>query len=106
MENVITPEIMAIIVPSVLAGIGFLGKYVLNKRDEAQKRVFEQRDKDKEDIKNRIVKLEKKATRFENQLHNVMGMIIKCEDPECPTKKILANYWEKENGNENEDSKN
>ena len=97
MEELITPAIGTTIVAAVIGGVRYLVKYILNKRDEAQKKVFEERDKERAEIKERINKVEKKADKTEKQLHNVIGMIIKCDDPDCPTKKVLANYWNKEN---------
>lgn len=81
-------EIILAIVTAVVSGIGYLTKYILNKRDEAQKRVFEQRDKDKAQIKADITELKK-------DVRNISAIVLKCDNPDCQAKKMLAEYWEK-----------
>jgi len=81
-------EIMLAIIGAVVSGIGYLTKYILNKRDEAQKRVFEQRDKDKAQIKADIAELKK-------DVRNISAIVLKCDNPDCRAKKMLAEYWEK-----------
>jgi len=81
-------EIMLAIIGAVVSGIGYLTKYILNKRDEAQKRVFEQRDKDKAQIKADIAELKK-------DVRNISAIVLKCDNPDCQAKKMLAEYWEK-----------
>lgn len=81
-------EIILAIVTAVVSGIGYLTKYILNKRDEAQKRVFEQRDKDKAQIKADITELKK-------DVRNISAFVLKCDNPDCQAKKMLAEYWEK-----------
>lgn len=96
MENLITPGIVTTIVAAVISGIAYIVKYILNKRDEAQKRVFEQRDKDKEEIKGNIATLQKDVKTLKRHVHNVSAMVLKCDNPDCPTKQKLAEYWDKE----------
>lgn len=81
-------EIILAIVTAVVSGIGYLTKYILGKRDEAQKRVFEQRDKDKAQIKADITELKK-------DVRNISAIVLKCDNPDCQAKKMLAEYWEK-----------
>lgn len=81
-------EIILAIIGAVVSGIGYLTKYILNKRDEAQKRVFEQRDKDKAQIKADITELKK-------DVRNISAIVLKCDNPDCQAKKMLAEYWEK-----------
>lgn len=81
-------EIILAIITAVVSGIGYLTKYILNKRDEAQKRVFEQRDKDKAQIKADITELKK-------DVRNISAIVLKCDNPDCQAKKMLAEYWEK-----------
>lgn len=81
-------EIILAIVTAVVSGIGYLTKYILRKRDEAQKRVFEQRDKDKAQIKADITELKK-------DVRNISAIVLKCDNPNCQAKKMLAEYWEK-----------
>lgn len=81
-------EIILAIVTAVVSGIGYLTKYILKKRDEAQKRVFEQRDKDKAQIKADITELKK-------DVKNISAIVLKCDNPDCQAKKMLAEYWEK-----------
>lgn len=81
-------EIILAIITAVASGIGYLTKYILNKRDEAQKRVFEQRDKDKAQIKADITELKK-------DVKNISAIVLKCDNPDCQAKKMLAEYWEK-----------
>lgn len=81
-------EIILAIITAVVSGIGYLTKHILNKRDEAQKRVFEQRDKDKAQIKADITELKK-------DVRNISAIVLKCDNPDCQAKKMLAEYWEK-----------
>lgn len=81
-------EIILAIITAVASGIGYLTKHILNKRDEAQKRVFEQRDKDKAQIKADITELKK-------DVRNISAIVLKCDNPDCQAKKMLAEYWEK-----------
>lgn len=80
-------EIILAIITAIVSGIGYLTKYILNKRDEAQKRVFEQRDKDKAQIKADITELKK-------DVRNISAIVLKCDNPDCQAKKMLAEYWE------------
>lgn len=96
MEDIFSPAIVTTIVTAAIGGIGFLVKYVLNKRDENQKRVFEERDKDKAEIKENIATLQKDVKNLKRHVHNVSAMVLKCDNPNCPTKEKLAEYWEKE----------
>lgn len=96
MDNIVTPAIVTTIVTAIIGGIGYLTKYILNKRDEAQKRVFEERDKDKEEIKGDIDNLKSDVKSLKRHVHNVSAIILKCDNPDCPTKAKLAEYWEKE----------
>lgn len=84
------------IVTAIIGGIGYLVKYILNKRDENQKRIFEERDKDKAEIKENITNLQSDMKKVKKHLKDVSAMVLKCEHPDCPTKKILADYWERE----------
>lgn len=81
-------EVILAIIGAVVSGIGYLTKYILGKRDEAQKRVFEQRDKDKAQIKADITELKK-------DVRNISAIVLKCDNPDCQAKKMLAEYWEK-----------
>lgn len=81
-------EVILAIIAAVVSGIGYLTKYILRKRDEAQKRVFEQRDKDKAQIKADITELKK-------DVRNISAIVLKCDNPDCQAKKMLAEYWEK-----------
>lgn len=81
-------EVILTIIGAVVSGIGYLTKHILNKRNEAQKRVFEQRDKDKAQIKADITELKK-------DVRNISAIVLKCDNPDCQAKKMLAEYWEK-----------
>lgn len=79
-------EVIILIITSVCGGIGWLVKYILNKRDENQKRIFEKRDKEREEIKKDISDLKK-------DVRNISGIILDCDKEGCVTKKKLAEYW-------------
>lgn len=96
MEGIFSTEVVLAIITAVSGGVAYLAKYILNKRDEAQKRVLEQRDKDKAEIKENITNLQNDMKNVKKHLRNVSAMVMKCEHEDCPTKKILADYWEKE----------
>lgn len=96
MEGIFSTEVVLAIITAVSGGVAYLAKYILNKRDEAQKRLFEQRDKDKAEIKGNITNLQNDMKTVKKHLHNVSAMVMKCDNPDCPTKKKLAEYFEKE----------
>lgn len=82
-------ETIGIILGSATALLGGIWKAVqwfINKRDEAQKKVFERRDKEREEIKKDISDLKK-------DVRAISGIILDCDTPKCETKKKLAEYW-------------
>lgn len=84
-------EIVLAIIGAVVSGIAGVWKAIqwfIERRDEQQKKVFEQRDKDKAQIKADITELKK-------DVRNISAIVLKCDNPDCQAKKMLAEYWEK-----------
>ena len=82
-------EVILALIGTASAGIAGLWKAIqwfINKRDEAQKKVFERRDKEREEIKKDISDLKK-------DVRAISGIILDCDTPKCETKKKLAEYW-------------
>lgn len=84
--------IVAPIVSALIGGAAWLVKYILNKRDENQKRIFEERDRDKQHIKDTIEKLEVKVENTSKELKNMQALIIGCEHEDCPNRARLRDY--------------
>lgn len=94
-----TELITSVIVPiitAVIGGIGWLVKRYFDKKEEEQKRIFEQRDKDKAEMKDDI-----KQVRADVDF--LLGAVIGCDRPDCPTKKVVAEYIKNRNHGTKED---
>lgn len=93
MEGIFSTEVVLAIIAALSAGIGYLGKWFLNKRDEAQKRVFEQRDKDKAEIRENIETLKGEVADVKKDVRDISAIILECDNPSCTAKKKLAEHW-------------
>ena len=94
--EVLPTEILMTVVTAVIGGVAWLVKRYFNKKDEQQKRIFDERDKDKQEIKENIKNLQSDVKTMKRHLTVVSAMVLKCDNPDCPTKKELAAYLEKE----------
>lgn len=73
------------ILSAMIGGVAWYTKHFIEKRDEAQNKVFEQRDKDKAEMKKDISDLKK-------DVNNMIGIVLSCDKPDCPSKKLLGEY--------------
>ena len=96
MENLFSTEVILAVLSAIAGGVAWLVKHYIAKKDEEQKRIFEERDRDKQEIKQNIKDLQSDVKEVKKHLRNVSAMVLKCENPECPTKKALADYWERQ----------
>lgn len=104
MENFFSTEVILAIIGAVsagLTGIAGLVKWVLNRRDEAQKKVFEARDKDKSEMKEDINALKGEVKGLKRHVNNLIAIVLKCKNQECPSKESLAAYLENSEKEEN-----
>lgn len=92
MENLLSTEVVLALIASVGGGIAWIVKYILNKRDENQKRVFAERDRDKQAIKDDIASLKNEVKETRNELKDFQAMIVGCEHPDCPNRMKMRDY--------------
>lgn len=92
MDGIFSTEVVLALIGSLGGGVAFIVKYILRKRDENQKRIFEERDKDKQEIRNTINKLEVKVDSTSRELKNMQALIIGCEHEDCPNRLRLRDY--------------
>lgn len=96
MSTELITSVIVPIVTAVIGGIGWLVKRYFDKKEEEQKRIFEQRDKDKAEMKNDIKQLRQ-------DVDYVIGAVVGCDHADCPTKKAVADYLKNRNHGTKED---
>lgn len=94
--------IIAPLVTAVIGGIGYLVKYFLNKRDKKHEEEIKERNRRRDEIEQRLTKTEEKQEATEKKLNNVIGIVVGCDNPECPTRGKLAKFISTMNGKEAE----
>ena len=95
MENLFSTEVMLAVVgifATIISGIGWLIKHFIQKRDERQQKVFEERNKERTKIEDRVTKLERKTELQDKHIRNITVISMKCDKPDCPTKNAVAAY--------------
>lgn len=88
-ETAIT-YIIAPIVTAVIAGVGYLVKYILNKRDKKHEEEIEERNKRRDEIESRLTKAEKRQELTERKLSSMIVAVAGCEHSDCPTRTKLG----------------
>lgn len=85
------------LVTAIIAGIGWLVKYILAKRDKRHEEEIEERNRRRDEIESRLTKAEQKQAEAEqkqaetdNKLSSVIVAIAECEHQNCPTRAKLA----------------
>lgn len=78
------------LVTAIIAGIGFLVKHILNKRDERHREEIEERDRRRDEIEKSINELKKDNLKLQAEL-------LGCENPDCPAKRVMADYYRTKN---------
>ena len=84
--------IISPIVLAVISGIGFLTKYILGKRDEKHREEMEDRNRQRDEIKERQNIQEEKINNIERDLLKAQSLMMSCEHQECKVKDLWANY--------------
>ena len=95
MEGIFSTEVVLAIVgifATIVSGIGWLVKHFIQKRDERQKTIFEERNKERTKIEDRVTKLEKKTEIQDKHIRNITVLAMKCTHPDCKTKDAVAEY--------------
>lgn len=82
--------IIAPLVTAIIAGIGWLVKYILAKRDKRHEEEIEERNKRRSEIEERLTKSEQRQERTDKKLNNLMVAVAGCEKEDCPTRKKLG----------------
>lgn len=85
------------LVTAVIGGVGYLVKYLLNKRDKRHEEEIEERNKRRDEIEQRLTKAEKRQEQTERKLNSVIGIVIGCDHSDCPTRGKLAEFMKAEN---------
>lgn len=90
MNEITITYIIAPIVTAVIAGIGYLVKYILNKRDKKHEEEIEERNKRRDEIEQRLTKAEKRQELTERKLSSMIVAVAGCEHSDCPTRTKLG----------------
>ena len=85
MEDTTVTYVVAPIVTAIIAGIGWLVK-----------RYFAGRDADKAEMKQDIENLKADVKKTNKKLNDITSIVIGCEHPDCPSRKLLSDYMKKE----------
>ena len=91
------------IVMAVIGGIGWLVKYMLNKRDEKRQHELDQLDKKRKDEiderNKRRDQIEADIREFKNDIkelktdiQSMQAIIVGCPHENCPSRQLLADY--------------
>lgn len=83
--------VVGTLLTAVIGGIGWLVK-----------RYFDKRDEDKAEMKKDIAAAKADIKKTRRQFKRVVGMIIGCQHPDCPTKAALKQYWDNEDTDDND----
>ena len=78
------------LVTAVIAGVGYLVKYILNKRDKKHEEEIEERNKRSDEIEQRLTKAEKRQEQTERKLSSIIVAVAGCEHSDCPTRTKLG----------------
>ena len=82
--------IIAPIVTAIIAGVGYLVKYILNKRDKKHEEEIEERNRRRDEIESRLTKAEKRQEQTERKLSSMIVAVAGCEKSDCPTRAKLG----------------
>lgn len=95
MSETMIVSVIAPVVLSIVGGIGWFIKHQLEKVEKKQEAQMQERNIEREAIKNDIKDLQE-------DVRNIASIVIGCEHPNCPSRKLLAEYYKNksEKGNE------
>lgn len=99
--------IIAPLVTAIIGGIGYLVKYMLNKRDKRHEEEIEERNKRRDEIEQRLTKAEQLQEKTEKRLEHAekrftraIAFVAECSHPDCPTRSRLAEWLREEKHND------
>lgn len=92
--------IIAPVVTAVIGGIGYLVKYLLGKRDKKLEEEIAERNRRRDEIEQRLTKAEQRQEKTERKLNKVIGIVVACDNPDCPTRGKLAKFITDDEGKE------
>lgn len=94
MSETMIVSVIAPVVLSIVGGIGWFIKHQLEKVEKKQEAQMQERNKEREQIKTDIKDLQE-------DVRNIASIVIGCENPNCPSRRKLADYfnnkWKKSN---------
>ena len=82
-------EVWLAIIAAIAGGIGYVGKWALNRNDKKFEQKLEERNRERERIEAKIKEIEDSAKEFERKLKHVLVIISKCSHENCPTKQTI-----------------
>lgn len=89
MTDIFTTEILAPVTLAIVGGIGWWFKHMIEKRDE-------ERNKKRDKIESDITELKTEVKSLKRKVSKTQAIILNCDKPDCPSKKILAELIEEE----------
>ena len=107
MTTEIITYIAAPIVTASIAGVGWFAKYLVEKKDEEQKKREAQKEEEKrveiaernrqrQEIKDNIEELKTEVKQTKHEVRVLQAKIMTCKHEDCPNKLLLAQEWEQE----------
>lgn len=95
MSETMIVSVIAPVVLSIVGGIGWFIKHQLEKVEKKHDNEIEERNKEREQIKTDIKDLKE-------DVRNIASIVIGCEHPNCPSRKLLAEYYKNKSKADNE----
>ena len=84
-SSFLTSEVVLTIITAMIGGIGWLGKRMFDKSEKKREEETKERNKRRDDIENRLGKLENDNLMFQS-------IILGCKKDDCPSKQLLSEY--------------
>ena len=95
MSDSIITYILAPAVTAIVGGIGYLVKYILEKRDNKHEEEIAERNEKRAEILATQEKHETEINGIKRDLAKMQSIILACDKKDCPSKLLLANYLNK-----------
>lgn len=95
MSETMIVSVIAPVVLSIVGGIGWFIKHQLEKVEKKHDNEIEERNKEREQIKTDIKDLQE-------DVRNIASIVIGCEHPNCPSRRLLAEYYKNKGDKSNE----
>lgn len=84
--------IISPIVAALIGGIGYIVKHLIAKQDKKHDEEIAERNKRRDEIEQRLTKAEQRQEKTEKKLNSVIGIVVGCDNPDCPTRGKLAKF--------------